>query len=141
MVFNKAKEELKWKMWKEQEEQILRELGFPESKILELRKYDWKDFNADRRFKTRQYTNYNFLENVGVVNTELPINDFSDLLDQLENEELYQMMLYAHLQTKVILFLKIEGYTNKEISKLTGLNEVIISRRLKDIRKKLKKIL
>lgn len=57
MVFNKAKEELKWKMWKEQEEQILRELGFPESKILELRKYDWKDFNADRRFKTRQYTN------------------------------------------------------------------------------------
>ena len=128
-------------MWKEQEEQILRELGFPESKILELRKYDWKDFNADRRFKTRQYTNYNFLENVGVVNTELPINDFSDLLDQLENEELYQMMLYAHLQTKVILFLKIEGYTNKEISKLTGLNEVIISRRLKDIRKKLKKFL
>lgn len=139
MAFNKAKEESKWRIWKEQEEQLLRELKFPETKILELREYDWKDFNSDRRFRTKQYTNYKLLDNLSVVNIQLPINNFSDVLNQLENEELYQIMLHAHIQTMTILYLKMEGYTNREISTLLKLNETIISKRLKEIRKKLKK--
>ena len=41
MAYNKAKEEYKWKQWKEQEEKKLRELGVSEEVIAELRDYDW----------------------------------------------------------------------------------------------------
>ena len=37
MAYNKAKEEYKWKVWKEQEEKKLRELGVSEEVIAELR--------------------------------------------------------------------------------------------------------
>lgn len=42
MAYNKAKEENKWKQWKEQEEKKMRELGVSEKVIAELRDYDWK---------------------------------------------------------------------------------------------------
>ena len=44
MAYNKAKEEYKWKVWKEQEEKKLRELGVSEEVIAELRDYDWNCF-------------------------------------------------------------------------------------------------
>lgn len=50
MTFHKAKEEYKWKQWKEQEEKILRESGVSEEVIQRIRELDWQDFNADRRF-------------------------------------------------------------------------------------------
>lgn len=48
MAYNKAKEEYKWKVWKEQEEKKLRELGVSEEVIAELRDYDWKDKRVER---------------------------------------------------------------------------------------------
>lgn len=50
MTFHKAKEESKWKQWKEQEERILRKSGVSEEVIQRLRELDWQDFNAERRF-------------------------------------------------------------------------------------------
>lgn len=50
MTFHKAKEEYKWKQWKEQEERILRKSGVSEEVIQRLRELDWQDFNAERRF-------------------------------------------------------------------------------------------
>ncbi len=44
MAFNKAKEEYKWKQWKEAEESKMRELGVQEEIILKLREQDWEDF-------------------------------------------------------------------------------------------------
>ena len=46
MTFNKAKEELKWKCWKDKEEKVLRKSGMEESSIEILRQMDWEDFNA-----------------------------------------------------------------------------------------------
>ena len=51
MGYNKAREERKWKKWKKDEENILRQEGMPESKIIELRQYDWRIFNSERRFR------------------------------------------------------------------------------------------
>lgn len=67
MSYNKAREECKWKKWKEKEECILRQEGMSESKIMELRQYDWKLFNADRRFKEKQFTNNQLMDYVGTV--------------------------------------------------------------------------
>ena len=51
MTFNKAKEEVKWKCWKDKEEKVLRKLGMEESSIEILRQMDWEDFNAERRYR------------------------------------------------------------------------------------------
>ena len=106
MVYNKASEEKKWKKWKQKEEQILKENGMTDDKILELRRYDWRDFNSERRFKKWQLTNYNFINQVPFTELKLPIRDMSDVIDQIEDENLYQVMIKAHIQELVILFLR-----------------------------------
>ena len=139
MGYNKSTEERKWKQWKMKEERILREQGMPERKILELRQYDWNLFNSDRRFREKQFTNNDFINYVGMTCIKLPIRNFSDILDQIEDIQLYDVMRKANIQTMAILYLKIYGYTNKEISSMLGLKETTIRKRIYDIRKKLKK--
>ena len=51
MAYNKAKEEHRWKQWKEKEEKQLRMSGMDENSIQELRCCDWEEFKSDRRFK------------------------------------------------------------------------------------------
>ena len=53
MAYNKAKEEKKWRLWKEAEEKQLRKLGVDESTIETLRSHDWAIFNSDRRYYQR----------------------------------------------------------------------------------------
>lgn len=50
MAYNHGREERKWRIWKENEEKILRECGVDESVIEEIRIYDRADFNSNRRF-------------------------------------------------------------------------------------------
>lgn len=139
MGYNKSTEERKWKQWKMKEERILKEQGMPERKILELRQYDWNLFNSDRRFREKQFTNNDLINYVGMTCIKLPIRNFGDILDQIEDIQLYDVMRKANIQTMAILYLKICGYTNKEISSMLGLKETTIRKRIYDIRKKLKK--
>lgn len=139
MVYNKAREERKWKKWKEKEERVLRQEGMPENKIMELHQYDWKLFNADRRFREKQFTNSNLIDCVGTVYIQLPIRNFDDILDQIEDMNLYHVMMNSNIQTMAILYLKIEGYTNKEISSILGMKEGTIRKRIFDVRRKLDK--
>ena len=50
MAYNKAREEKKWRLWKEAEEKQLRSLGVSEDTIEQLRVHDWAIFNSDRRY-------------------------------------------------------------------------------------------
>lgn len=50
MAYNKAREEKKWRLWKEAEEKQLRSLGVSENDIERLRVHDWAIFNSDRRY-------------------------------------------------------------------------------------------
>lgn len=139
MGYNKASEERKWKKWKKIEERILRQQGMSEEKILELREYDWKLFKADRRFREKQFTNNDLMDYMRTVTIQLPLKDFNDILEQIEDVKVYNIMKKQNIQTMDIIFLKINGYTNKEISSILGIKESIIRQRLFVIRKKLKK--
>ena len=48
MAYNKAREERKWRIWKEAEEKQLRSLGVSEDDIEKLRVHDWAIFNLAR---------------------------------------------------------------------------------------------
>ena len=64
MAYNKAKEERKWRLWKEAEEKKLRSLGVSEDAIEQLHIHDWAVFNSDRRYYQRLQDAGTYLEEI-----------------------------------------------------------------------------
>ena len=132
MAYNKAKEEYKWKVWKEQEEKKLRELGVSEEVIAELRDYDWNCFKQERNYKNHQMPDTDFIERTEDVNVQDFIKSLDDNKLRKELQKLDQVTLY-------IILLKTFGYGTEEIGKLLGMKANTVSARMKRLRKKLKK--
>ena len=93
MTFHKAKEEYKWKQWKEQEEKILRESGVSEEVIQRIRELDWQDFNADRRFWEHFSSNQEELYTQKKEEESSVVLSIQQLLDSIENEQLLLFMI------------------------------------------------
>lgn len=87
MAYNKAKEEKKWRLWKEAEEKQLRKLGVDESTIETLRTHDWAIFNSDRRYYQRMQEAGTYLEGV------------ADDLEQIEGLPANSIILFEQLRT------------------------------------------
>lgn len=68
----------------------------------------------------------------------MEIGTVADILDEIENERLYQMLLTVDKRTLQIVLLKMQGYSIKEIAPLVGLTTGAIYSRLDHLRKKLK---
>ena len=139
MEYNKAKAEKKWKEWKNKEENLLRKLGMNEDKIDELYNYDKELFNSERSFLRRTIIDSDFIEYLSTSKIELPIDNMDDLLNQIDREELYQAMRKINDQTLKIIYLKIIGYSVKEIAQMMGISDYTVRYRLRKVRKKLKK--
>ena len=122
MAYNHGREDRKWRIWKEAEEKLLRECGVDEATIEQIRMADRADFNSNRRF-------YRWT------------NDVAELLDEIESENLYQVLVTVDGRTLKIVLLKMQGYSTKEIAPLVHLTTGAIYARLDHLRKKLRKIL
>ena len=138
MGYNKAKAEKKWKEWKNKEENLLRKLGMNEDKIDELYNYDKELFNSERSFLRRTIIDSDFIEYLSTSKIELPIDNMDDLLNQIDREELYQAMRKINEQTLKNIYLKIVGYSVKEIAQMMGISDYTVRYRLRKVRKKLK---
>ena len=111
MTFHKAKEESKWKQWKEQEERILRKSGVSEEVIQRLRELDWQDFNAERRFWEHFSSNQEELYTRELEEPSSVVLNIQQLLDSVENEQLLQVLLESDKKTLQILLLKMWGFS------------------------------
>lgn len=140
MAYNHGKAERKWRLWKEAEEKILRDCGVPESTIEELRIYDRADFNSNRRFYRYLNDVAEYLDEMSDTLPPKEVNTVTDLLNEIENENLYRALLTVDKHTLQIVLLKIQGYSTKEIAPLVGLTTGAIYARLDHLRKKLKQI-
>ena len=80
MAYNKAREEKKWRLWKEAEEKQLRSLGVSENDIEKLRVHDWAIFNSDRRYYQRMQETGTYLEEVAADITQPEIKTVEDKL-------------------------------------------------------------
>ena len=141
MTFYKAKEEYKWKQWKEQEEKILRESGVSEEVIQRIRELDWQDFNTERRFWEHFSSNQ---EELYMQKTEEGASvalNIQQLLDSIENEQLLQILMETDKKTLQILLLKMWGFSVREIAGQMGLAEKTIYTRIERLKKKIKKVL
>lgn len=139
MAYNKARAERIWKQWKEKEERKLRLLGMDEDSIQKLRADDWKEFNEERRFREHQIL---FHENMDFEDPNpygKEITEISDLLNCIGDERIFHILLNTDKKTLQLLLLKILGYSGREISEKTGINENTIRTKIDRLRKKLKK--
>ena len=139
MSYNHGKEERKWRLWKEAEEKKMRELGVDEDTIEQLRIADRAEFNSDRRYYTHQQEAGTYLETLAENEQRIEVWSVRDLLDEIENENLYQALLTVDKRTLRIVLLKMQGYSTKEIAALVCLTTGAIYARLDHLRKKLKK--
>ena len=141
MTFHKAKEEYKWKQWKEQEERILREFGVSEEVIQRIRKLDWQDFNAERRFWEHFSSNQEELYMQKTEEEPSVALNIQQLFDSIENEQLLQILMDTDKKTLQILLLKMWGFSVREISDQMGLPDKTIYTRMERLKKKIKKVL
>ena len=140
MAYNKAKEEKKWRLWKEAEEKQLRNLGVNEDDIEKLRIHDWAIFNSDRRYYQRMQETGTYLEEVATDMTQPEIKTVEDFLDNIENQQLYQVLIKVDRLTLRIAFMKVQGYSTREIASYLRITEKAVYRRLDRLKEKIQKI-
>lgn len=143
MAYNKAKEEYKWKVWKEQEEKKLRELGVSEEVIAELRDYDWNCFKQERNYKNHQMPDTDFIERTedasGKWEIQQPVN-VQDFIKSLDDNKLRKELQKLDQVTLYIILLKTFGYGTEEIGKLLGNESEYSFCTNETLEKKIKKI-
>lgn len=141
MAYNHGREERKWRLWKEAEEKILRKYGVDESTIEEIRIYDRAEFNSNRRFYRYMNDVAEYLEEMADTEPQAEVHSVEDLLNEIDSEALYQALLTVDKRTLLILLLKMQGYSTREIATTAGLTEKAVYKRLERLRKKLKPII
>ena len=139
MAYNKAREEKKWRLWKEAEEKQLRNLWVNEDDIEKLRVHDWAIFNSDRRYYQRMQETGAYLEEVAADITQPEIKTVDDFLDNIENQQLYQVLIKVDRLTLQIALMKIQGYSTREIAVYLDITEKAVYRRMDRLKEKLKK--
>ena len=141
MAYNKAREEKKWRLCKEAEEKQLRSLGVSENDIEKLRVHDWAIFNSDRRYYQRMQETGTYLEDVAADMTQPEIKTVEDFLDNIENQQLYQVLIKVDRLTLQAILLQIQGYSIAEIAAILGMKEDTVYKRLGRLKQKIKKLL
>ena len=140
MAFNKAKEERKWLNWKEAEEKQMRELGVSEDVIERIRKSDWTTFKAERCYYEKVIST-DYIEYFSQQEYKKEYKTLEDFLNDIENQELYFILLSIDKISLNIIFYKIQGYSVHDIARLLDLTENAIYKRIQHLKEKIKKVL
>ena len=136
MTFNYNKEKKAWNEWKSNEEKQLRDLGVKEDVIQKLHSYDKEMFNAERTFKLRQQVTDEKYFIKQPAYDQKDVDTLASLLNQIENEVLYEMIKKTDPITFAIMDLKLQGYSVKEISEILDLSIFAIYKRIRKFREK-----
>lgn len=139
MAYNKAKAEKEWLAWKNDEEKQLRELGVDEDTIQRLRTYDWAQFNRERQYQQRRDEWSLFVDRISAQEMELPVDNTESLLDSIEDAKLLQILFKEDKLTIEAVFLKMQGYSAKEICQKLGITTFAYYNRIKRFKEKSKK--
>ena len=135
MAYNHGREDRKWRIWKEAEEKVLRECGVDEATIEQIRTDDRADFNSNRRFYRWTNDVAEYLEGMADKEQQAEVKTVADLLDEIENENLYLALAKVDRRTLQIILLKMQGYSTKEIAPIVQLTTGAIYARLDHLRK------
>ena len=119
----------------------MRDLGVDEATIQKLREYDWNDFNSERRFYEKLQESDNLIDFIAAEESEPYIRTVESLLDNIENQHLYQALVTVDKLTLQIVLWKMDGYNSQQIAQKCGLTVESVNFRMWHLRKKIKKFL
>lgn len=137
MAYNHRKAEIEWLNWKEKEEKQMRELGVDEDTIQRLHTYDWQQFNKERQYQQRWRDRPIPFEPQG--EQKLYLQTVDTLLDEIDNEQLWEVLKKTDKLTLKMLVMKMQGFSGKEIFCATGVPESAINNRIARASQKNKK--
>lgn len=131
--YNHRRAENEYKKWKENDERFMKKNGMAMEKILLMRDFDRMQFNSDRRFFER--VDYDSEQKISsAIQPDLPkLNDpetIGDFLNSITSITFAELLEEFGFEMQLIVFLMYRGYSAKEVSKITGIPEWTISRRL-----------
>ena len=144
MAFNKAREEYKWKKWKEAEEKKMRDLGVSETVIEARREYAWNCCKKERTYHTWQTPDSDAVDVQALSDDSLRIEQpvsVREFIRAIDDKELRACLKEMDALTMRIILLKTFGYSTAEIAEILGITTHVIYQRMKRLRKKLKKFL
>lgn len=134
MSYNYKKEYKKWYIWKTKEEEQLKNLNIPQSLIDELRRYDYEQFKAERRYRSKHIAFHdNFFMNVLSYPMKQAVS-LKNILDEMEDENLYEKLKMVEVKMLRIIDLRLQGYSIKEISNISGLTTHQLYKKLKKLK-------
>ena len=139
MSYNKAREERKWKQWKEKEEKLLRIWGMDENSIQELRCSDWEEFKAERCYQDHRAVFPAHVDFESPAIDEQEIDDITLLLDSIDDERLLHILLDTDRRTLQVILMKMMGFSVPEIADGLELSQYSVYNRIKRLKKKIKK--
>ena len=100
----------------------MRECGIDEAVIEQIRTDDRADFNSNRRFYRWARDFGEYLESIADREKQAEVRSVSDLLDEIESENLYLALITVDRRTLQIVLLRMQGYSTKEIAPLVFLS-------------------
>lgn len=139
MAYNKAKEERKWRLWKEAEEKKMRSMGVSEDTIKKLHTHDWAIFNSDRRYYEKLQDAGTYLDEVAEDTAQPEVKTVEDFLDSIENQGLYQVLIKIDKLTLQAVLLQFQGFSVSEIARILDMKEDAVYKRLQRLKEKIKK--
>lgn len=83
------------------------------------RTYDREEFNSNRRFYRWTNNVAEYLKEIADREPQTEVHSVDELLDEIENETLYQTLHTVDKRTLRILLLKMQGYSIWEIAEMT----------------------
>lgn len=140
MAYNKAREEKKWRIWKENEEEKMRQLGVSEHTIQRIHEHDWTVFNSERRYYEKWQETGTYLDAVAASDQHTEISSVEDFLNDIEDKKLYQELITVDKLTLQIIVMKIQGYSTREIASQLQITEKSVYRRMDRLKEKIKKV-
>ena len=81
-----------------------------------------------------------YLNEVAADMTQPEIKTVEDFLDNIENQQLYQVLIKVDRLTLRIAFMKVQGYSTREIASYLRITEKAVYRRLDRLKEKIQKI-
>ena len=91
--------------------------------------------NSNRRFYRWASDFGEYLEGMAGREKQAEVTSVSDLLDEIESENLYLALIMVDRRTLQIVLLKMQGYSTKEIAPLVHLTAGAVYARLTHLRK------
>ncbi|MGO5373136.1 hypothetical protein [Holdemanella porci] len=131
--YNHRRAENEYVKWKQKDEKFMIMNGMSKEKVKIMRDFDRKQFNSNRRYEEKIDFDSEKIISKAQQSEVLSLNDSSsleDFINSISSIAFAEALKELGFEVQLIVFLMYRGFNAKEVSRITGIPEWTISRRL-----------